>query len=96
MNSIWVGPPAPDIDPARTAKARKDNIEAGVTTTSIESRNYNGTDAEANKATLKREIDGMSIPPWSKGFAGNADQDADDKLRATIVEILEEMKDNED
>ncbi len=96
LNSMWIGPPAPDIDPARTAKARKDNIEAGVTTTSIEARNYNGSDAEANKARLKREIDDMSVPPWSKGFAGNADQDQDEKIRATIIEILEEMKDNED
>ncbi len=93
LNSMWIGPPAPDIDPGRTAKARKDNIEAGVTTIGVESRNYNGSDAESNKATLKRELDGMAIPAWSKGFAANQD---DEKIRATIIEILEEMKDNED
>ena len=96
LNSMWVGPPAPDIDPGRTAKARKDNIEAGVTTIGVEARNYNGSDAETNKASLKRELDGMAVAPWSRGFTGNADQGQDDKLRATIVEILEEMKENED
>lgn len=96
LNSMWIGPPAPDIDPGRTAKARKDNLETGVTTVGIESRNYNGSDAEANKASLKREFEGQPIPAWSKGFTGSADQGADDKLRATIVEILEEMKENED
>lgn len=96
LNSMWIGPPAPDIDPGRTAKARKDNLETGVTTTAIEARNYNGSDAEANKASLKREIEEMSIPPWSKGFAANQDAGQDDKIRATIIEILEEMKENED
>ena len=94
LNSMWIGPPAPDIDPGRTAKARKDNLETGVTTVGIESRNYNGSDAEANKASLKREFEGQPVPAWSKGFTGNADQD--EKIRATIIEILEEMKENED
>ena len=96
LNNMWVGPPAPDIDPGRTAKARKDNIEAGVTTVGIEARNYNGSDAEANKASLNRELEGMAIPAWSKGFAANQDAGQDDKIRATIIEILEEMKENED
>jgi len=94
LNSMWVGPPAPDIDPGRTAKARKDNLETGVTTTAIEARNYNGSDAESNKATLTREFKDQPVPAWSKGFAG--DQGSDAELRATIVEILEEMKENED
>ena len=96
LNSMWVGPPAPDIDPGRTAKARKDNIEAGVTTIGIEARNYNGSDAEANKASLTRELEDMPVPAWSKGFTVNPDEDQDDKIRASIIEILEEMKENED
>ncbi|MHC4397573.1 MAG: phage portal protein [Planctomycetota bacterium] len=94
LNSMWIGPPAPDIDPGRTAKARKDNLETGVTTTAIEARNFNGSDAENNKATLKREFEGQAVPAWSKGYSG--DQEADDRLRATIAEILEEMKENDD
>lgn len=96
LNSMWIGPPAPDIDPGRTAKARKDNLETGVTTTAIEARNFNGSDAENNKATLTREFKDQPVPAWSKGFAATADQDADDRLRATIVEILEEIKEDDD
>lgn len=93
LNSMWVGPPAPDIDPGKTAKARKDNLETGVTTIGIEARNYNGSDAEANKASLKREMKDLSIPPWSSGFnVENSEQD--EKTKDLIREVFEEMKED--
>lgn len=90
LNSMWVGPPAPDIDPGRTAKARKDNIEAGVTDIGIEARNYNGSDAEANKAKLTRQLEDMPVPSWSKGFDGSNGEEMKDTIRAIMEEIREE------
>jgi|GEM_PF-1556466 len=95
LNSMWVGPPAPDIDPGKTSKARLNNIEAGVTTISKESRNHNGSDGDANKATLNRELDGMAIPPWSKSYAGNNPVD-NEGLREAIREAITEMKEEEE
>ncbi len=90
MNSIWVGPPAPDIDPMKTSKAALNRIEAGTTTIDIEARNTNGSDAAINKVKLKQEIEGMAIPPWSKGFAaqgGNGD------LEGLVRQIIEDVQD---
>jgi len=95
LNSMWVGPPAPDIDPGKTSKARLNNIEAGVTTIGKESRNHNGSDAEANKATLNRELEGMAIPPWSKAYAGNNPVNSEE-MKSVVREIMEEMKEEEE
>lgn len=92
LNSMWVGPPAPDIDPGKTAKARKDNLEVGVTTVGKEARNYNGSDAEANKASLIREMEDLPIPAWSSGF----DSSKDENMRNIIREVMVEVKDEED
>lgn len=95
LNSMWSGPSAPDIDPGKTSKARQNNIEAGVTTISKEARNHNGSDADANKATLTRELEGLPIPPWSKSFAGNKPVD-DDGMKEMIREIIDEMREEEE
>ena len=90
MNSIWVGPPAPDIDPMKTSKARLNNIESGVTTIDIEARNANGSDAAINKVKLKEEIEGMPIPPWSKGFGV---QGGNTELEGLVRQIIENVQD---
>lgn len=95
LNSMWIGPPAPDIDPGKTSKARLNNIEAGVTTIGLESRNYNGSDAETNKATLTRELEDMPIPAWSKGFQGNDPVDAD-SIKDIIREVIDEIKEEDE
>ena len=94
LNSMWIGPPAPDIDPGKTSKARLNNIEAGVTTIGLESRNYNGSDAESNKATLTRELEDMPIPAWSKGFQGGNPVNGED-MKEAIREVLDEMREEE-
>ena len=95
LNSMWIGPPAPDIDPGKTSKARQNNIEAGVTTIGLEARNYNGSDAETNKATLTRELEDMPIPAWSKGFSGNNPVDAE-SMKDIIREVIDEIKDEDE
>lgn len=90
LNNMWVGPPAPDIDPGKTAKARKDNLEVGVTNIDIEARNHNGSDAESNKAVNKRILDGYAVPHWSSGYNPQGAAAGQD-VEALVREIVEEM-----
>jgi capsid protein len=70
-NAEWIGAPAPDIDPSKTSKARKDNIEMGITSVSREARGLNGSDAKTNKEKLRKELEDFPVVPWSKGNNGN-------------------------
>lgn len=65
LKCSWIGSPPPDIDPSKVSKARKDNLEMGLTTIDRESRNLNGSSASANKAKLRREVEGLPVMPWS-------------------------------
>lgn len=75
-NSEWIGSPAPDIDPSKTSKARKDNIEMGLTTMQREARGLNGSDAKTNKEKLRKELSDFPLVPWSKG-AEQSESDSD-------------------
>lgn len=88
LNSMWIGPPAPDIDPMKTSKASLNRIQSGTSTVNMEARNTNGSDAAANKVALTEELTNFPIPPWSSGF--NSDQNSD--LEAKIREIIEDMQ----
>ena len=72
-NSEWIGSPAPDIDPSKTSKARKENIEMGITSISREARSLNGSDSRTNKEKLRKELEDLPVPPWSKGNNINGD-----------------------
>lgn len=67
INSRWIGSPMPNIDPSKTAKADQAYIEMGSQTLERVARNHNGSSAAANMPKLKREIDQLTAPPWSKG-----------------------------
>jgi capsid protein len=60
----WIGSPLPNIDPAKEAKARKDNLEMNLTTGERESRNLNGSSYKDNIAKNKKSFPSMPIPPW--------------------------------
>ena len=62
----WIGSAIPDIDPSKTADARRKNIEIGITSTIREARNYNGSSAEHNMASNKALWDGFTLAPWMK------------------------------
>jgi len=79
LKNSWVGSPPPDIDPSKVSKARKDNLEMGLTTIDRESRNLNGSSAAANKAKLQREVDGLPTMPWTNVGVGNPTAQAEEE-----------------
>lgn len=66
LNGNWVGPPMPNIDPQRTAKADEMYVRMGAQTLKRTAQDYNGSDAEANRAKLKREFEDLPPVPWDK------------------------------
>ncbi|NIP56153.1 phage portal protein [candidate division KSB1 bacterium] len=66
LNAKWYGAPLPDIEPVKTALARKHNISMGLTTGEREARNHNGSDFEANKQKILREY-GDFVQPFPNG-----------------------------
>jgi capsid protein len=55
MKTDWVGIAKPDIDPNKTAMARKQNLDLGLTTHERESLDHNGTEFDENIALLEDE-----------------------------------------
>jgi capsid protein len=79
LNNRWIGAPLPSIDPAKEAKARKENLEMNLTTLERESRNLNGTDAKSNITKNTKTFNIMPSPPWGSGNnQDNTDDDNDD------------------
>jgi lambda family phage portal protein len=66
LNKTWIGPPAPDIDPSKTAKATREYLSLGLTTATRAARNLNGSDYKTNRATLKDEYGDFPPAPWIK------------------------------
>ena len=55
IKTDWVGIAKPDIDPNKTAMARKQNLDLGLTTHERESLDHNGTEFDENIALLEDE-----------------------------------------
>ena len=85
LNGVWAGVPMPNIDPQKTAKADQLYVEMGAQTLQDVAQNLNGSDIEANKSQLTRELDGLPFPPWGSGAA-----------QVAPVEQPGPMQDNED
>lgn len=67
----WVGPPPPDIDPSKTAIARRKNIETGVTNLELEARQHNGSNAATNLEKNRALFSDFPESPWIvKGGGG--------------------------
>ncbi len=66
LNNNWIGPPMPNIDPIRTAKADQTYVEMGATDLDRVARNHNGSSGKANRAKLKRQYDELPASPFSK------------------------------
>jgi capsid protein len=93
----WRGSPIPDIDPSRTAKARRENLSMGLSTGERESRNLNGSDFESNKAQLEHEYGKPVPPPWEKPGSSKGQEGSDNIVQAiteAINETLDEREDN--
>ena len=72
LNGNWAGVPMPNIDPQKTAKADQMYVEMGAQTLQDVAQNLNGSDIEANKSQLTRELEGLPNPPWGAGAAQEA------------------------
>lgn len=57
----WLGPPMPNIDPQKTAKADEKYLRLGGTTPIKIARDYNGSDARKNIAVNKKMFPDMPI-----------------------------------
>ena len=66
LSKVWIGTPPPDIDPAKTTKARRDNIEIGVTNPEREAKNLNGSSAAANIETNRKLFENFPVAPWGQ------------------------------
>lgn len=64
LNSTWIGNPAPDIDPLKTAKADETYVKMGAQTLDMVSQKYNGSDGTSNRAKLKREYSELDLYPY--------------------------------
>lgn len=64
LNCNWIGPPPPDIDPSKTADARRKNIEIGVTNLEREARDHNGSSAAANLEKNRSLYENFPVAPW--------------------------------
>ena len=71
LDCRWVGSPMPNIDPMRTAKADQMYVEMGATDLDRLAQEHNGSDGRINRAKLNRQVEELTIPPWSKAFQGS-------------------------
>lgn len=88
LSCQWIGSRMPDIDPGKTAKASKDNLEMNLTTPEREARNLNGSSAKDNIIKNTKTYKEMPLPPWSKGGQSNNDNE--------MTENEDNENDNED
>lgn len=64
LQKNWIATSAPDIDPVKTAKARRENIEMGLTNQERESRDLNGSSAAANIEKNRALFADYPLAPW--------------------------------
>lgn len=74
----WTGRSKPHIDPKQHAEAEKLKIELGATTQERIARETNGSNAELNRAKLRRELEDMPDIPWQKNSSGNTNNSSND------------------
>ena len=77
LNCRWIGSSIPNIDQLKTAKADKENVSMGATTLKRVARQVNGSDHNANVATLAREYSKLQVPPWEGKKAQVTDKKPD-------------------
>lgn len=80
MNIRWVGSSMPVIDPKKDAEANMLNVSLGATTLDEVALANNRSDGKKNRATLRRELEELPVPPWGGGGSGEGggDENLDD------------------
>jgi len=72
LNSRWIGPSMPNIDPMKTMKADQGYVAMGATTQDRVARELNGSDAKTNIAKNERVFNLMKTPvPWESNQGAN-------------------------
>lgn len=74
----WIGSPPPDIDPTKTANARRLNCEGGFSSVEREARELNGSSAAANIESNRQLFKDFPVAPWTV-TGGGAPQQQEDK-----------------
>jgi capsid protein len=69
LNCGWIGAPMPNIDPSKTTKALKDEVEMGAKDLDMVAQELNGTDGQSNRAKLVRQLAELPRVPWGQGSA---------------------------
>jgi len=67
LNSRWIGPAMPNIDPLKTMAADKGYIELGATTQDRVARDHNGSSGKTNRAINTRTFKETPESPWAGG-----------------------------
>lgn len=77
----WIGAPPPDIDPTKTANARRLNCEGGFSSVEREARELNGSSAAANIESNRQLFKDFPVAPWTVTGGGGPTDDSkgDDK-----------------
>lgn len=65
LKATWRGTPVPDIDPAKSAKARRENIEIGATSIERESQLHSGRSASDNIIETNKAYEGYKPMPFN-------------------------------
>lgn len=91
LRKSWMGIPVPDIDPAKSARARKENIEMNVTSIEREAQEYNGSSAAGNSERNKKLYEDFANAPW--GQAAAVATQPEQRAQAALEELAERMED---
>lgn len=86
LNCTWVGGGPPDIDPAKSVKARRDAIELGITNADREARDHNGSSAADNIAANNKLYAPYKALPWNE--PGNAPPGSPQPAKPAVVKQL--------
>ena len=91
-----ISAPVPNIDPAKTAKANKDNIAIGATTYDRAAQETNGSNGKANRAANRRQAKELESPYWESDMnnASIGGETENDAILNCIVSRLDDMEDS--
>jgi capsid protein len=79
MKASWRGAAVPDIDPGKLAKARKDNLEMGISNVERDSILHSGIPAVDNIGINNASYTEYQVLPWSKSAEADTDTDSEEK-----------------
>ena len=97
-NHTLISAPVPNIDPAKTAKANRDNIAIGATTYDRAAQETNGSNGKANRAANKRQAKEITVPFYESDLRVQSEKSVGDGssqggVLDSIMNRLESLED---